>query len=165
LYNRFIVEGETMHSKEIIKKVEKIVMPFIEENNFELVEVEFVKEGSSWYLRLYVDKAGGISIDDCEKISRFLDKKLEKDDFIDRAYILEVSSPGADRILKKDFEFIKYKDKVVDIKLFKPINKIKDFQGKLVGLIDDKIVILDENGNELRFNKKDVAVCRLAVIF
>jgi len=154
-----------MQSKEIVKKVEKIVIPFIEKNNFELVEVEFVREASNWYLRLYVDKAGGIFIDDCEKISRFLDKKLEEDDFIDKAYILEVSSPGADRILKKDFEFIKYKGKIVDVKLFKPINKIKDFQGELVGLIDNEIVILDENGNELRFNKKDVAVCRLAVIF
>lgn len=153
-----------MQNKDIIKKVTDYVMPIIEENSFEVVEVEFVKEGANYYLRLYVDKDGGFSIQDCEKVSRYLETKLEEDDFIEKAYILEVSSPGIDRILKKDSEYIKYKGRIVDIKLYKPIEKIKEFQGELVGLIEDKIVII-EDGKELKFDKKDVAVCRLAVIF
>ncbi|WP_250278488.1 ribosome maturation factor RimP [[Clostridium] colinum] len=153
-----------MQTKDIIKKVEQYVMPIIEKNNYELVETEFVKEGANYYLRLYIDKEGGFSINDCEIVSRYLEEKLEEDDFIDKAYILEVSSPGIDRVLKKDSEYQKYKGRIVDIKLYKPIDKVKEFQGELVGLIDDKIVVC-ENEKEISFDKKDVAVCRLAVIF
>lgn len=153
-----------MQVKDIIERVEQKLMPIINANNFELVEVEFVKEGPNKYLRVYADKEGGITIDDCEIISRGLEAELEKDDFIEEAYILEVSSPGIDRILKKDFEYIKYKGRLVEIKLYKPIDKVKQMQGNLVGLIDGKIVI-EENGQEISFDKKDVASCRLAVVF
>lgn len=153
-----------MQTKDIIKKVEEYVWPIIEQNNYELVETEFVKEGANYYLRLYIDKEGGFSINDCEKVSRYLEQKLEEDDFIDKAYILEVSSPGIDRVLKKESEYVKYKGRIVDIKLYKPINKIKEFQGELIGLIDDKIVIKQDD-EEISFDKKDVAICRLAVIF
>ncbi len=153
-----------MQLKEIIKKVEDYVMPIIKENNYELVDIEFVKEGSNYYLRLYIDKEGGFSINDCEIVSRYLDKKLEEDDFIEKAYILEVSSPGIDRVLKKDSEYEKYKGRIVDIKLYKPINKVKEFQGELIGLIDNKIII-KEDEKEFAFERKDVATCRLAVIF
>ena len=153
-----------MQTKDIIKKVEEYVMPIIEQNNYELVETEFVKEGANYYLRLYIDKEGGFSINDCEIVSRYLEQKLEEEDFIDKAYILEVSSPGIDRVLKKDSEYVKYKGRIVDIKLYKPIDKVKEFQGELIGLVDDKIVIKEDN-QEISFNKKDVAICRLAVIF
>ena len=153
-----------MQTKDIIKKVEEYVMPIIEQNNYELVETEFVKEGANYYLRLYIDKDGGFSINDCETVSRYLEQKLEEDDFIDKAYILEVSSPGIDRVLKKDSEYTKYKGRIVDIKLYKPIDKVKEFQGELIGLIEDKIVINQDN-KEISFDKKDVAICRLAVIF
>ncbi len=153
-----------MQTKDIIKKVEEYVMPIIEQNNYELVETEFVKEGANYYLRLYIDKEGGFSINDCETVSRYLEQKLEEDDFIDKAYILEVSSPGIDRVLKKDSEYTKYKGRIVDIKLYKPIDKVKEFQGELIGLIEDKIVINQDN-KEISFDKKDVAICRLAVIF
>ncbi len=153
-----------MQTKDIIKKVEEYVMPIIEKNSYELVETEFVKEGANYYLRLYIDKEGGFSINDCEMVSRYLEQKLEEDDFIDKAYILEVSSPGIDRVLKKDSEYIKYKGRIVDIKLYKPIDKVKEFQGELIGLIEDKIVINQDN-KEISFDKKDVAICRLAVIF
>lgn len=153
-----------MQTKDIIKKVEEYVMPIIDKNNYELVETEFVKEGANYYLRLYIDKEGGFSINDCETVSRYLEQKLEEDDFIDKAYILEVSSPGIDRVLKKDSEYIKYKGRIVDIKLYKPIDKVKEFQGELIGLIEDKIVINQDN-KEISFDKKDVAICRLAVIF
>lgn len=154
-----------MQVKDIIKRVEEIVQPFIDENGFELVEVEFVKEGPNHYLRLYVDKDGGFSINECEIVSRFVEKKLEEEDFIEPAYILEVSSPGIDRVLKKDFEFVKYQGKDVDVKLYKPIDKVKEFSGSLVGLIDGKIVITLEDNSELSFDKKDVSTCRLSVKF
>lgn len=154
-----------MNSKEIINKVESLVLPIVSENNFELVDIEFLKEASNWYLRVFIDKEGGVTIDDCELVSRALETKIEKEDFIQQAYILEVSSPGIDRVLKKDFEFEKYKGKTVDIKLFKPIDKQKEFQGELLGLFDNVIAIKDINEKELRFDRKDVATCRLAVIF
>ncbi len=148
----------------MLVKVEEKLLPIINDNGYELVDIEFVKEGPNKYLRVYADKEGGITIDDCEIISRAFEAELEKDDFIEEAYILEVSSPGIDRILKKDFEYIKYKGRLVDIKLYKPIDKVKQFQGKLIGLVDNKIVI-EESGKEISFDKKDVAVCRLAVEF
>lgn len=153
-----------MQVKDILVKVEEKLSPIINDNGYELVDIKFVKEGPNKYLRVYADKDGGITIDDCEIISRALEAELEKDDFIEETYILEVSSPGIDRILKKDFEYIKYRGRLVDIKLYKPIDKVKQFQGKLIGLADDKIVI-EESGKEISFERKDVAVCRLAVEF
>ncbi len=153
-----------MQVKDILVKVEEKLSPIINDNGYELVDIEFVKEGPNKYLRVYADKDGGITIDDCEIISRALEAELEKDDFIEETYILEVSSPGIDRILKKDFEYIKYRGRLVDIKLYKPIDKVKQFQGKLIGLADNKIVI-EESGKEISFERKDVAVCRLAVEF
>lgn len=155
-----------MQAKEIESRVEEMVMPIIEKNAFELVDVEYLKEGPQYYLRIYVDKEGGFTIDDCELVSRFIEKKLEADDFIESAYILEVSSPGIDRILRKDKEFTKYKGKDVYIKLFKANeNGIKEFTGELLGLIDNNIVIKTENDDEVAFDRKSVAVCRLAVVF
>lgn len=147
------------------KKIEELISPIIEENGFELVDIEFVKEGQNWFLRIYADKNGGISIDDCETISRAVEKKLDESDPIEQAYILEVSSPGLDRPLKKDSDFEKYKGEIVDIKLYKPFNGKKAFQGELLGLSDGKIVIKDENEDEISFDRKDVGAVRLAVIF
>ncbi|MGL4790862.1 MAG: ribosome maturation factor RimP, partial [Anaerotignaceae bacterium] len=109
------------------KKVEQMLMPIITENNFELVDVEFIKEGQNWYLRIYVDKDGGISIDDCELVSKAFEKIVDEKDPIEQAYILEVSSPGIDRPLKKEADFVKFKGELVDIKLYKAINKQKEF--------------------------------------
>lgn len=153
-----------MLTKDIILKVSEFASPFIEQNNYELIDIEFVKEGANYYLRLFIDKEGGFSISDCEKVSRFLEPILEQHDIIDKAYILEVSSPGIDRVLKNDFEFVKYKDRFVDIKLFKPFEGSKQFQGKLVGLFDGFIRI-DIDGEIFNFLKKDVASCRLSVFF
>lgn len=153
-----------MQAKDIVKKVEQYVLPIIEENKFELVDVEFIKEGINYYLRLYVDKEGGFSIQDCEKVSRYLEKSLEEEDFIDKAYILEVSSPGIDRILKKDKEYTKYKGRLVDIKLYSPIDGKKEFRGDLLGL-ENNMILIKQDEIELKFDKKDVATCRLAVIF
>jgi len=146
-------------------KVEALTAGIIEELGYELVDVEFVKEGQNWYLRFYLDKEGGISIDDCEKASRRIEKLLDEKDVIEQAYILEVSSPGLDRQLKKDKDFVKYAGSVVDVKLYKAVDGNKEFQGTLKGLEGSMVTIEDENGNELSFDRKDIAVIKLAVIF
>lgn len=153
-----------MQAKDIVKLAEEAVMPILENKGFEFVDCEFVKEGPDWYLRVYIDKDGGIGINDCEYVSRALDEKLG-DDLTEQPYIMEVSSPGIDRVLKRDTEYIKYKDRLVDVKLFKAIDGVKEFRGNLVGLVDGKVVITDESGEKLEFNKKDIAATRLAVIF
>ena len=146
-------------------KVEVLVSGRIEKMGYELVDVEFVKEGQNWYLRFYLDKEGGINIDDCEKASKAIEKLLDEKDPIEQAYILEVSSPGLDRQLKKDKDFVKYAGSLVDVKLYKAVDGSKEFQGTLKGLEGNIITIEDENGNELSFDRKDTAVIKLAVIF
>lgn len=146
-------------------KVEVLVSGMIEKMGYELVDVEFVKEGQNWYLRFYLDKEGGINIDDCEKASKAIEKLLDEKDPIEQAYILEVSSPGLDRQLKKDKDFVKYAGSLVDVKLYKAVDGSKEFRGTLKGLEGNIITIEDENGNELSFDRKDTAVIKLAVIF
>ena len=149
---------------DIEHRVESLVMPIIEEGNFELVDVEYVKEGSNFYLRVFADKEGGINIDDCVLISRALEVKLDEEDFIPDAYILEVSSPGLGRPLKKEKDFKRSIGKDVDIKLFKAVDQQKEFTGVLKDYIADEIV-LDIDGEEKRFFRKDLALIRLALNF
>ncbi|HBY20515.1 MAG: hypothetical protein A2Y24_06675 [Clostridiales bacterium GWE2_32_10] len=149
---------------EIEKKVENLIKPIIEENNLELVDVEYVKEKDNYYLKIFIDKEGGIFISDCEDVSRVIDKELDELNFIKDVYILEVSSPGLDRQLRKEKEFVKYKGRLVDVKLYQKINGIKEFQAELVGLKDGKILLKSENGENLEYSREEVAVVRLAVI-
>lgn len=149
---------------DIEHRVESLVMPIIEEGNFELVDVEYVKEGSNFYLRVFADKEGGINIDDCVLISRALEVKLDEEDFIPDAYILEVSSPGLGRPLKKEKDFKRSIGKDVDIKLFKAVDQQKEFTGVLKNYTADEIV-LDIDGEEKRFFRKDLALIRLALNF
>lgn len=147
------------------KKVEALVLPIVEEKNFELVDVEFVKEGPNWYLRIYIDKEGGVDINDCEYVSRTLEAKLDEADPIEQAYILEVSSPGIDRPLKKESDFVKYAGEIVDVKLYKAFEGSKEYQGALKGLENNIVTITDENCKDISFDRKDIAGIRLAVIF
>ncbi len=151
--------------EEYEKKTEELVMPIIEANNFELVDVEYVKEGSNWYLRAYIDKDGGINVDDCEIVSRALSELLDKNDFIEDAYILEVSSPGLGRPLKKDKDFDRSIGEIIEIKLYKAINKQKEFEGILKSYSKETITIENEDGEETVFNRSDVALVRLAFDF
>ena len=136
-----------------------------EAKGLELVDLEFVKEGVNWYLRVYIDKDGGVNIDDCEAVSRALEVKLDEKDPIEQAYILEVSSPGIDRPLKKDADFVKYQGEIIDVKLYKAQDGSKQYQGRLLGLEDGVLSIEEENGNVVKFEQKDIASVRLAVIF
>ena len=152
--------------EEYERRAEELLMPIIEENNYELVDVEYVKEAGTWYLRAYIDKEGGFTIGDCEKVSRFLSEELDRLDPIEQNYYLEVSSPGLDRELIKEKDFIRFCGRLVDISLYKAIDGKKTYQGILKGLTEDNsIVITDEKEEEIEFPREQVAKARLAVIF
>ena len=146
-------------------KVLPLLEPIVEANGLELVDLEFVKEGVNWYLRVYIDKKGGVTLDDCEVVSRTLEAKLDEKDPIEQAYILEVSSPGLDRPRKKEADFVKFQGEIIDVKLYKAVNGSKQYQGKLLGLENGMLSIEEDNGNVVTFEHKDAASVRLAVIF
>lgn len=152
---------------DIETKTEELVLPIIEANNFELVDVEYVKEGANWYLRVYADKEGGIAIDDCVLISRSLEEKLDAEDFIEDAYILEVSSPGLGRPLKKDKDFVRSIGEEIEIHLYRAINKQKEFVGilKEFNKEENTFTVELEDGEETVFNRADVALVRLTFDF
>ena len=150
------------------RKIEDVIYefagPIAEKNKFELVDVEFIKEGSNWYLRVYIDKPGGIMIDDCQVVSTALSEKLDEVDPIEQSYFLEVSSPGLERPLKKDKDFEKFKGELVTVKLFQPLDGKKVFEGELVGLVNDKIVI-NNNGENIEFERETVSKVRRVIKF
>jgi len=145
-------------------RTEQLLLPIIEANHFELVDVEYVKEGSSWYLRAYIDKPGGINIDDCEVVSRALSELMDKEDFIEDSYIMEVSSPGLLRPIKKDKDFNRHMGKEVEIHTFKMIEKRKQFVGTLLAY-DTETVTINEDNNEKVFNRKEISLIRPWVEF
>lgn len=145
-------------------KTEEILIPIVQECGVEIYDVEYVKEGSDWYLRAYIDKEGGVDINDCEKVNRALSAKMDEYDFIDDAYILEVSSPGLGRILKKEKHFMKSMGEEVEVKLYKAIEKEKQFVGILKSYQDGNIVI-ETDKKEMEFQKADIASVRLTFDF
>ena len=145
-------------------RTEQLVQPIVDENHFELVDVEYVKEGANWYLRVYADKEGGINIDDCVLLSRALEAKLDEEDFIEDAYILEVSSPGLGRPLKKDKDFERSLGKDIEIKLYRPIEKRKEWEGTLVSYDTESITVRLEE-KEMTIARNDIALVRLALDF
>jgi ribosome maturation factor RimP len=147
------------------QKTEEILLPIIEEHGFELVDVEYVKEGSSWYLRAYIDKPGGITIDDCEAVSRKLSDQLDEKDYIEDAYILEVSSPGLGRPLKKEKDYKRSLGAEVEIRTYRMIEKQKEFIGILKGYDENTVTIEAGDGTEKIFDKSDIALIRLAFDF
>ena len=147
------------------QKTEEILLPITEEYGFELVDVEYVKEGSTWYLRAYIDKPGGIDINDCEKVSRRLSDLLDEKDYIEDAYILEVSSPGLGRPLKKEKDFKRSMGEEVEIRTYRMIDKQKEFTGVLTGYDADTVTIAMEDETEKTFDRSDIALIRLAFEF
>lgn len=137
------VHSFTLLRGDKLSKIETQVESLMEEvlagSEYELIDVEYVKEGRDWYLRIFVDKQSGIDLDDCQAISEQLSARLDKLDIISTAYILEVSSPGIDRILKKDRDFVREAGKVVDVTLYAPLDGKKSFVGELIGR-DDKFL-------------------------
>lgn len=147
------------------QKTEEILLPIVEENGFELVDVEYVKEGSTWYLRAYIDKPGGINIDDCEVVSRRLSDILDEKDYIDDAYILEVSSPGLGRPLKKEKDFKRSLGEEVEIRTYRMIDKQKEFTGILKDYDEKTVTIEMDDDTTKTFEKSDIALIHLAFDF
>ena len=143
-------------------KTEQLIQPLIDANNFELVDVEFVKEGSDWYLRVYIDKDGGITVDDCELISRAFNEILDREDYISEQYIFEVSSPGLMRPLKKEKDYKRSVGKLIDIKLYKPVDKCKEFTGVLDSYDKDTVTIKMDDDTQNTFDRSNLAMIRLA---
>ena len=159
------IKGESKMAK---RKVEDIVYdlakPITDRNNFEIVEVELKKEGPDWYLRLYIDKEGGITITDCQTVSEEMSELLDETDPIEQSYIFEVSSPGIDRPLKTDRDFEKNNGKLIEIKLFSPLDGKKVFEGILKGHTADQVEI-EADGKAMEFEKSTIALIRPVIKF
>lgn len=150
--------------EEYEKQTEELLEPIVAEQGFELVDVEYVKEAGNWYLRGYIDKPGGITVNDCEAVSRAFSDKLDENDFIEDSYIMEISSPGLDRPLKKEKDFARSMGKLVEIRTYRPIEKQKEFCG-ILNAYDESSVTINEDGQLRTFDKKDIALIRLAIEF
>ena len=150
--------------KAVENRTEELLAPIAEENGVEIYDVEYLKEGSDWYLRAYIDKPEGVNIQDCENVSRALSDKLDEVDFIDDAYILEVSSPGLGRTLKKDKHLEKSLGEEVELRLNKPRDKQKEYTGILKSFDADSVIIETEEEEKV-FARSEIALIRLAFDF
>ena len=146
-------------------KTEQLILPILERMQFELVDVEYVKEGGTWYLRAYIDKPGGIAVDDCEAVSRRFSDILDEKDYIEDSYIFEVSSPGLGRPLKKEKDYVRNMGKEIEIRTYRAIDRCKEFTGILKAYDDTSVTIADENDKETTFLKTDIALIRQAIDF
>ncbi len=159
-----------MAKKKIQDHISEWMGPFGEENGYELSRTEFVKEGQTWYLRVYVDRLengvyGYMSSDDCEKISRYLSAKLDEEDPIKQNYYLEVSSPGMDRPLISEKDYERFKGEVIEVKLYEAVEGKKEYTGVLKGLEDGNVTMILDNEKELVFPRDKASKVNLAVIF
>lgn len=143
-------------------KTENLLAPIVEQYGVEIYDVEYVKEGKEYYLRVYIDKPSGVNIQDCENVSRALSDALDEEDFIPDAYILEVSSPGLGRVLKKDRHMEKSLGETVELKTYKPIDGQKEFSG-ILKAFDEETVTIEEDGVPRAFERSAIATVRLAL--
>lgn len=158
-----------MAHKDIERAVEDMLTPVLEAEGIEIVDVEYVRE-RNWILRLYIDKEGGVDLSDCQTVSEEAGRLLDEKDLIPDNYMLEVSSPGVERVIKKDKDFLRFAGSDVDVKLFAPLvegkKETKDFTAKLKGLTEEKaIVLVMEDGNEVVLPKDKVSQVRLHFTF
>lgn len=153
-----------MNKKELMKKLNAMCDELSQSLNYDLVDVEYVKEFGSYYLRVYIDKEGGITLDDCQNMSELLSERLDKEDPIETAYYLEVSSPGLDRPLKTDKDLKRNLGKDIEISLYKPLDNRKKYEGKLMDFTEEKIII-EVNENLIEIPKDAISVIKLAFKF
>lgn len=144
-----------------VSRVAEIVAPFAEQLGLDIWDIRFVKEGTDWYLRIFIDKEGGISIDDCVDLTHAITKPLDEADPISQSYTLEVSSPGVERELITDSHFKKYIGSAVMLRLIRPIDKVRDFSGVLSSYNDGVMTVTLEGGKELSVNKKETSYVKL----
>ena len=145
-------------------RTERLILPILERMNFELVDVEYVKEGGIYYLRAYIDKEGGITVNECVAVAREMNVLLDEEDFIPDSYTFEVSSPGLGRPLKKEKDYVRNMGKEVEIRTYRAINRSKEFYGLLTAY-DKASVTIDSEGEKLTFERADIALIRQAVHF
>ncbi|MGO1367929.1 MAG: ribosome maturation factor RimP [Senegalia sp. (in: firmicutes)] len=153
-----------MNRKDVESKISTIIEPISQDMNFELVDLEYVKEGPYNYLRIFIDKANGVSIDDCQNFSKKASEAIDKNDPIDQNYFLEVSSPGIDRPFKKDKDFKMALNKEVEVSLYKPINNSKDYIGELEDF-NEELIVLNVGDESIKINRKDIAKINIAIKF
>ena len=152
-----------MTRAEIEDKVAEIITPLLAGTGVELVDVEYVQE-KDWYLRIFIDKNGGVGIEDCEQVSRLVEPVLDEVEFLKQAYYMEVSSPGLDRVLRRDKDYVRYAGRLVDIKFFRPQAGAKQCTAMLQGLCDGQVCVTIE-GKEHKYSCEDVAQVRLHISF
>ena len=148
----------------ITDQVWEFAEPLVKACGCSLWDVEYVREGGEWFLRLYLDKEGGVDIDDCEAVSRALDPILDEEDPIPDSYHFEVSSAGCERVLKRPSDFAQFLGSAVTVKLYKPVNGLKEQAGTLAAY-EDGAVTIRQGEKEVRFEKSEVAQVRLRVEF
>lgn len=150
-----------MTRTEVEDKIATIVESLLPDSSIEIVDVEYVQE-RDWYLRIFIDKPGGVGIEDCEQLSRIVEPVLDELDFLKHAYYLEVSSPGLDRVLRRDKDFVRYAGRLVDVKFFQPQAGVKQLTATLKGLVDGKISIVVDS-QDRSYSREEVAQVRLHV--
>jgi ribosome maturation factor RimP len=148
----------------VIEQIIEMASPLAENLGLELVDVEFIKEGGRMVLRVYIDSEGGVTHSHCEAMSHALDEELDRQDPIELSYVLEVSSPGIERPLKKKADYIRFRGQAVSVKLFSPINGRKDFRGTLRGLEGEDIILENDKQEMFRLPLSQVAKAHLAFI-
>lgn len=158
-----------MAKEDAAGKVSQLLAPCLKEKNLELYRAEYKKEGKEWVLRVFLDKPANseseyVSIEECEDVTRWLSDILDKEDFIDRSYNLEVSSPGLDRELIKDSDYERFKGRLVEVKTYEQINGSKEHEGTLLGR-EEGIVRIEEDGNTLEIPADKISKINLAVVF
>lgn len=149
----------------IAKLTQDLCEPVIEELGFELVDVEYKKENSSWFLRLFVDKRGGIGLEDCATISQRIDPLIDEKIEVPHAYYLEVSSPGLDRPLVTDRDFLRHVDDLVEVTLYQARDGKKRYQGRILGCEEGVLLLAAEDGTELRFTPEERAKVKQVIVF
>lgn len=154
-----------MNRKGIVEIVKQICEPIVDELGYELVDVEFLKEGSNYFLRIYLDKQGGINLDDCQRMSQQLSDKLDERDPITVPYYLEVSSPGLDRPLKTDKDLKRNLGREIEVKLYEPLNGKKIIEGALEAYEEKAVIVRTENNEVINIPREVIALIKLVVKF
>lgn len=150
-----------MAKQNTVQRVEEIIKPYADELGLEIWDVRFAKEGADWYLRIFIDKEGGVSIDDCVDLTHAVTKPLDEADPISQSYILEISSPGVERELSRDWHFEKYVGSPVMVRAIRPVDGVRDFNGIMTAYENKKITVRLEDETEITLDKKDTSYVKL----
>lgn len=152
-----------MEKQTVSARVEEIIAPFILQKDLELVDIEYKKERNNWYLRIFIDKPGGVKLEDCEMVSSFVSTELEALDIIPHQYFLEVSSPGVERPLKKPEDFVRFRGSTIKLRTTSKIEGSRNFQGVLTNYVDDLVVLETTDGRLIKIPYHLIGQARLKI--